>query len=97
MSGLLRKRKFSLKSNRKGQTGPPHPDRNKQFQNIEQNRAQFTDAGLPVISVDAKKKELVGNFKNAGVAWRQKPEGVIPGMTLSAMRNAGLRLTPFTT
>ena len=89
---LLRKRKFSLKSNRKGQTGPPHPDRNKQFQNIQQNRAQFTDAGLPVISIDAKKKELVGNFKNVGVAWRKKPEAV---NTYDFIREAQCRATPY--
>ena len=89
---LLRKGKFSLKSNRKGQTGPPHPDRNLQFENIQQKRGQFTAAGLPVVSVDAKKKELVGNFKNSGVAWRQKPEAV---NTYDFIHDAQCRATPY--
>ena len=91
-SRLLRKRKFSLKSNRKGQTGPSHPDRNTQFQNIQQKREQFTAAGLPVVSMDAKKKELVGNFKNPGVAWRQKSEAV---NTYDFIRDAQCRATPY--
>jgi hypothetical protein len=91
-SRLLRKRKFSLKSNRKGQTGPSHPDRNTQFQNIQQKRELFTAAGLPVVSVDAKKKELVGNFKNPGVAWRQKSEAV---NTYDFIRDAQCRATPY--
>jgi hypothetical protein len=73
---LLRKHDFSLKSNRKGQSGNAHPDRDLQFRHIQQQREAFTTAGEPVVSVDAKKKELVGNFKNAGVAWCQKPESV---------------------
>lgn len=89
---LLRKRKFSLKSNRKGQSGPPHPERNIQFQNIRQQREQFTVAGLPVVSIDAKKKELVGNFKNPGVAWRQKPE---PVNTYDFIHDAQCRATPY--
>lgn len=73
---LLRKQKFSLKSNRKGQSGKAHPDRDRQFRHIQQQREQFTAAGLPVVSVDAKKKELVGNFKNAGATWCRKAESV---------------------
>ena len=73
---LLRDQDFSLQSNRKGQSGKAHPDRDRQFQHIQQQREQFTAAGLPVVSVDAKKKELIGNFKNAGVAWRRKAESV---------------------
>lgn len=89
---LLRKRKFSLKSNRKGQTGPPHPDRNTQFENIQQQRQQFTAAGLPVISVDAKKKELVGNFKNPGAVWCRKPQAV---NTYDFLHDAQCRATPY--
>ena len=73
---LLRKQGFSLKSNRKGQTGQAHPDRDLQFRHIQQQREAFTAAGLPVVSVDAKKKELVGNFKNAGATWCQAAESV---------------------
>jgi hypothetical protein len=89
---LLRRQKFSPKSNRKGQTGRAHPDRNQQFQHIAQQRATFTAAGQPVISVDAKKKELVGNFKNAGATWRQEPERV---NTYDFIHDAQCRATPY--
>jgi hypothetical protein len=53
-----------------------HLQRDAQFQHIAQQRETFRRAGLPQISVDTKKKELIGNFKNAGRAWRQEPEAV---------------------
>jgi len=53
-----------------------HPDRNAQFDYIAQQRQVFTAAGQPVISVDTKKKELIGNFKNAGRAWSREAEAV---------------------
>lgn len=89
---LLRKRGFSLKSNRKGHCPETHPDRDLQFQQIQQRREEFTAAGLPVVSVDAKKKELVGNFKNAGVAWCQKAESV---NTYDFIHEALCRATPY--
>ncbi len=89
---LLRQQKFSLKSNRKGYSGPSHPDREKQFQHIQRQRAQFTAAGLPVVSVDAKKKELVGNFKNAGVTWCHQAESV---NTYDFIHDARCRATPY--
>lgn len=64
---------MSLKSNRKRFTGPPHPDRDKQFCYIQQTRQDFTANGLPIISVDGKKKELIGNFKNQGRLWQYEP------------------------
>lgn len=73
---LLRKQDFSLAANVKRLSGKPQPDRDKQFQHIQSQRQAFAAAGLPSISVDAKKKELVGNFKNAGVAWRRHPQSV---------------------
>ena len=73
---LLKGLGFSLRANEKRLTGPPHPDRDRQFRHIEQTRRRFLKAGLPVISVDAKKKELVGDFKNAGRAWRREPDPV---------------------
>jgi len=73
---LLRKQDFSLAANVKRLSGKPQPDRDKQFLHIQSQRQQFAAAGLPTISVDAKKKELVGNFKNPGVAWRQRQESV---------------------
>jgi Rhodopirellula transposase DDE domain len=53
-----------------------HVDRNAQFEHITAQRQAFQDAGLPIISVDTKKKELIGNFKNAGQAWSQAAEVV---------------------
>ena len=73
---LLKGLGFSLRANEKRLTGPPHPDRDRQFRHIELTRRRFLKAGLPVISVDAKKKELVGDFKNAGRAWRREPDPV---------------------
>ena len=67
---------FSLRANEKRLTGPPHPDRDRQFRHIERTRRRFLNAGLPVISGDAKKKELVGDFKNPGRAWRRKSDPV---------------------
>lgn len=89
---LLRKQNFSLKSNRKGQCGEAHVDRDLQFQHIQRRREEFTAAGLPIISVDAKKKELVGNFKNAGAAWCQQAEQV---NTYDFIHDALCRATPY--
>jgi hypothetical protein len=69
VADLLRHLGYNLRVNVKRFTGPPHPDRDVQFRYIEGLIAQFRAAGLPVLSVDTKKKELVGNFKNAGAAW----------------------------
>ena len=73
---LLRKLGFGLVANRKSLTGAAHPDRNRQFGYIRRVRQQFLRAGYPVISVDTKNKELVGNFANQGRTWRQAPEQV---------------------
>lgn len=73
---LLRARGYSLKANRKRLTGPPHPDRNRQFCYIERVKTVFRAAGCPILSIDAKKKELIGNFANAGQAWCRQPEEV---------------------
>ena len=68
---LLRKSGFSLRVNVKRFTGPPHPDRDKQFRYLRRERKTFRRAGDPVLSVDTKKKELVGEFKNDGRTWRR--------------------------
>ena len=73
---LLRKLHYSLKANRKRFTGPPHPDRDSQFRYINRQKQRFLKEGWPVISVDAKKKELIGNFKNAGQTWCEEAEEV---------------------
>lgn len=73
---LLRQLDFGLVANRKSLTGPVHPDRDRQFRYIRRVRQLFLQAGFPVISVDTKNKELVGNFANKGRTWRQTPEQV---------------------
>jgi hypothetical protein len=73
---LLRKMDYSLRVNHKKRARVPKispEDRNAQFVRIGQLRENFADRGLPVISVDTKKKELVGCFKNAGAAWCRSP------------------------
>jgi hypothetical protein len=77
---LLREAGFTLQSNRKSQEArSSHPDRDAQFRYINDAVVGFQKSGQPVISVDTKKKELVGNFKNAGRQWRLKgcPELVL--------------------
>jgi hypothetical protein len=75
---LLRAAGYSLQGNRKTKEGGTHPDRNAQFEHINATVKQFQQRGQPVISVDTKKKELVGDFKNGGREWRPqgKPEEV---------------------
>jgi hypothetical protein len=73
---LLKKAKFTLKANAKRDAGVDHPDRNTQFEYLATQRQAFLAAGQPVISVDTKKKELIGNYKNAGRTWCQEAERV---------------------
>ena len=72
---LLDKLHFSLRVNRK-KIGPRHPLRNQQFLHIAKLRRRFRRQGNPIISVDAKKRELVGNFKNPGAKWTRTPTPV---------------------
>jgi hypothetical protein len=65
---------YSLQANRKTREGKNHPDRNAQFEYINQQVARVQKRGQPVVSVDTKKKELLGDFKNPGQDWR--PKGV---------------------
>lgn len=69
---LLRAMDYSLQGNRKTEEGVDHPDRDAQFGHINAQVRRAISAGLPVISVDTKKKELVGNFANSGQNWRKK-------------------------
>jgi len=71
---LLNESGYSLQSNRKTLEGDGHPDRNAQFEYINASVKRFQQRGQPVISVDTKKKELVGVFKNGGREWRPKGE-----------------------
>lgn len=75
---LLKRLDFSLQANAKTREGTNHPDRNAQFEHINAEVKAFQAAGQPVISVDAKKKENVGDFKNGGRELRPKgcPEPV---------------------
>lgn len=73
---MLRRAKYRLRFNRKRLTRRASPDRNKQFANINKLKDAFAQRGQPVISVDAKKRELVGLFKNQGREWRKAPVDV---------------------
>ena len=69
----LRAQKYSLQGNRKTREGSSNPDRNAQFEHIHAVATRFQRRGDPVISIDTKKKELIGNYKNGGKEWA--PEG----------------------
>ena len=75
---LLHEMEYSLQSNRKTKEGGSHPDRDAQFAHINTRVQSYIGLKQPVISVDTKKKELVGDFKNSGSEWRPKgqPEKV---------------------
>jgi len=66
---LLREHGYSLQAPNKSVEGAQHPDRNAQFEHINAKAQDRMDRSIPVISVDTKKKELVGNFKNGGREW----------------------------
>jgi hypothetical protein len=78
VSELLADAGYSLQGNRKNREGTDHPDRDEQFRYINRQVRKLQANGQPVISVDTKKKELVGDFRNAGKQWRpkQSPEQV---------------------
>jgi hypothetical protein len=78
VSELLHALGYSLQANRKTREGAQHRDRNAQFEHIAQRAKEFQQRGQPVISVDTKKKELVGDFKNAGREWH--PQGQPPAV-----------------
>jgi hypothetical protein len=72
----LKRQEFSLQSNRKTHEGQSHPDRNAQFEYINQQVMTFQRRNQPAISVDTKKKELVGDFRNGGREWRPRGQPV---------------------
>src|SRR6266581_5789503 len=76
VAGLLREEGFSLQGNAKTIEGNQVPDRDAQFRYIYERVRGHRDAGQPVISVDTKKKELVGNYRNGGREWRPAGEPV---------------------
>jgi hypothetical protein len=71
---LLRDHGYSLQAPNKAAEGKQHPDRNAQFEHLNKTAAECLARGIPVISVDTKKKELVGDFKNGGREWQPKDE-----------------------
>ena len=75
VSAILESLGYSKQSNQKMlQVGEPHPDRNAQFEFINNKAKEFLEKGEPVISVDTKKKEDIGNFKNPGLEYRQNKD-----------------------
>jgi Rhodopirellula transposase DDE domain len=74
VAALLYEAGYSLQANRKTREGRRHPDRNAQFEYINTQARRFQKRGQPVISVDTKKKELVGDFKNPGREWHPQGE-----------------------
>jgi hypothetical protein len=74
---LLRQSGYSLRTNRKALARVQDPDRDRQFRFIARQRQYFLRRGWPALSVDAKKKELVGNFKNPGACWRAEALAVL--------------------
>jgi len=73
VAALLKAAGYSLQANRKTREGSSHEDRNAQFEHINRRVLRFQKQGEPVVSIDTKKKELVGEFKNAGREW--EPQG----------------------
>ena len=74
---LLRRLQYKLRANRKRLSATLDEDRDQQMRHIARIRHAYEKAGIPVISVDAKKKELIGNFRNAGRTYRQAPRDVL--------------------
>lgn len=93
VSRMLVDQGYSLQSNRKVLEGGDHPDRDDQFLAIYKQTAEFQAAGNPVISVDAKKKEHVGNYKNAGQEWH--PEGEAPKVKVYDFIGELGKVTPY--
>ncbi len=69
---LLREREYSTRTNRKNKAKTLDPDRDRQFKLLARRRRRCMRENVPVISIDTKKKELIGNFKNAGATWRRE-------------------------
>ena len=74
LSRLLRKRDYRLRANLKNHEGKSPAQRDQQFRYLQEQRQQFLKEGQPVLSIDTKKKELVGDFKNAGQIWCEEAE-----------------------
>ena len=93
---LLHQQQFSLQANRKTCEGDGHPDRDAQFKHLNEGVRAVLAEAEPVISADTKKKELVGDFKNAGRTWRPRgePEEVRVGLVATGL-GSNARLVSF--
>ena len=76
MARILKHLGYRLRVNHKRVSAGSGPDRDEQFQHIAAQRLRFAERGLPIISIDTKKRELVGNFKNHGTTWERSPHAV---------------------
>src|SRR5262249_26107288 len=74
---LLRDRGYVLRVNRQRLTKGQDPERDRQMRSVARKRREFLKAGDPVIRIDAKKRELIGNFRQAGRTWRREPLDVL--------------------
>lgn len=88
VSELLAELGYSLQGNRKTKEGSTHPDRDKQFRYLNRRVRSFQSQCQPVISVDTKKKELVGNFSNRGSEWRPKGKPIETDSQAVSVRTA---------
>ena len=73
---ILKDLDYRLRVNHKRVSAGSGPDRDQQFQYIAKQRMKFAHRGLPIVSIDTKKRELVGNFKNQGTTWERSPQAV---------------------
>lgn len=89
---LLHAEDYAPKANQKRYASSRHPDRDRQFRYIAKLKRRFLAAGLPVISIDTKKKELIGNFRNPGRTWCQEAEAV---NTHDFKQDASARAVPY--
>lgn len=92
MGKLLRQAGYSPKANRKRYASSRHRDRDRQFRHIALLKRTYLAAGWPVLSVDTKKKELIGNFRNGGQSWCRESEAV---NTHDFKKDASARAAPY--
>lgn len=93
VANLLHSMGYSLQANRKTKEGSHHPDRNGQFEHINETAKAFIAEGQPAISVDTKKKELVGEFKNNGREWN--PQGSPEAVNVHDFPTAAGKVAPY--
>jgi Rhodopirellula transposase DDE domain len=92
VAAVLRQHGYAPRVNVKRFTGPPHPDRDRQFNYLQEQIDQYRGARQPVISVDTKKKELIGNFKNDGAIWHRQGD---PVLAHDFRQDASCRAVPY--